>query len=175
MFATTVLPHQQVVVEHDINARINLDDQIAKFWQLEEVKTKNILSLDEKACQLHFENNTKRNENGRFVVSLPFKDHSILGESYQIALKRFLSLERRLQTNIELKNLYSKFINEYLELNHMERILIDESTNNTYYIPHHAIYKESSHTTKLRVVFDASCKTDNGVSLNDVLFKGPCI
>lgn len=43
------------------------------------------------------------------------------------------------------------------------------------YIPHHAVRKEDSLTTKLQVVFDASCKTDTGVSLNDVLLNGPCI
>ncbi|KAF0716103.1 DUF1758 domain-containing protein, partial [Aphis craccivora] len=44
-----------------------------------------------------------------------------------------------------------------------------------YYLPHHAVFKDSSTSTKLRVVFDASAKTDTNRSLNDVLFKGPCI
>ncbi|XP_072384568.1 uncharacterized protein [Diabrotica undecimpunctata] len=42
-----------------------------------------------------------------------------------------------------------------------------------YYIPHHGILKTSSTTTKLRVVFDGSAKTDNNLSLNDVLMVGP--
>ncbi|XP_051157420.1 uncharacterized protein LOC127279229 [Leptopilina boulardi] len=42
-----------------------------------------------------------------------------------------------------------------------------------YFIPHHSIIKESSLTTKLRVVFDASAKTSTGKSLNDVLMVGP--
>lgn len=44
-----------------------------------------------------------------------------------------------------------------------------------YYMPHHAVTKQSSHTTKVRVVFDASAKTSNDVSLNDVLRVGPTI
>lgn len=35
--------------------------------------------------------------------------------------------------------------------------------------------KETSVTTRLRVVFDASCKMRNGVSLNDALLVGPVI
>ncbi|XP_070527734.1 uncharacterized protein [Cardiocondyla obscurior] len=40
---------------------------------------------------------------------------------------------------------------------------------------HHAVAKETSHTTKVRVVFDASAKTDNGLSINNLLMVGPTI
>ncbi|XP_050064174.1 uncharacterized protein LOC126553022 [Aphis gossypii] len=44
-----------------------------------------------------------------------------------------------------------------------------------YYMPHHSVVRADSTTTKTRVVFDASCKTDLGTSLNDILVKGPII
>ncbi|UYV80105.1 hypothetical protein LAZ67_18001717 [Cordylochernes scorpioides] len=44
-----------------------------------------------------------------------------------------------------------------------------------YYLPHHPVIKEKGCTTKLRVVFDASAKTDSGLSLNDALIPGPNI
>lgn len=44
-----------------------------------------------------------------------------------------------------------------------------------YYIPYHAVFKESNTTTKLRVVFDASMKSTSNVSLNDILMVGPVI
>ncbi|XP_065078255.1 uncharacterized protein LOC135701399 [Ochlerotatus camptorhynchus] len=37
------------------------------------------------------------------------------------------------------------------------------------------LLKEASTTTKVRVVFDASCKTSTGLSLNDALLVGPVI
>ncbi|XP_052565872.1 uncharacterized protein LOC128093372 [Culex pipiens pallens] len=43
------------------------------------------------------------------------------------------------------------------------------------YLPHHPVVREASTTTKVRVVFDASCKTSSGVSLNEVLLCGPVI
>ncbi|XP_043862777.1 uncharacterized protein LOC122756629 [Drosophila santomea] len=44
-----------------------------------------------------------------------------------------------------------------------------------YYIPHHCVLKPNSTSTKLRVVFDASCKTTSQKSLNDILMVGPTI
>ena len=42
-----------------------------------------------------------------------------------------------------------------------------------FYIPHYAILKETSSTTKLRVVFNGSEKSSNGVSLNSILMISP--
>ncbi|XP_044591989.1 uncharacterized protein LOC123270116 [Cotesia glomerata] len=42
-----------------------------------------------------------------------------------------------------------------------------------FYLPHHAVIKADSTTTKTRVVFDGSCKTSTGISLNDTLMVGP--
>ncbi|XP_046810948.1 uncharacterized protein LOC124420806 [Lucilia cuprina] len=49
------------------------------------------------------------------------------------------------------------------------------STNRTYYLPHHAVLKPDSTTTKLRVVFNASNPSANGNSLNDLLYPGPIL
>ena len=44
-----------------------------------------------------------------------------------------------------------------------------------YYLPMHAVTKESSTSTKLRLVFDASARASNGISLNDSLLVGPTL
>ncbi|XP_030767900.1 uncharacterized protein LOC115891552 [Sitophilus oryzae] len=44
-----------------------------------------------------------------------------------------------------------------------------------YFLPHHCVFKESSTTTRLRIVFDGSCKTNTGLSLNDIMMVGPTI
>ncbi|XP_011687494.1 PREDICTED: uncharacterized protein LOC105449811 [Wasmannia auropunctata] len=41
-----------------------------------------------------------------------------------------------------------------------------------YYLPHHPVLKDSS-TSPIRVVFNASSTTSNGLSLNDCLLTGP--
>jgi len=63
---------------------------------------------------------------------------------------------------------------EYEELGHMNQINEDtSSTEERYYLPHHAVFKSSSSTTRSRFVFDGSCRSSNGLSLNDTLLVGP--
>ena len=67
---------------------------------------------------------------------------------------------------------------EYLELGHAEPVPskdMDKPPTEVFYLPMHAIYKESSTTTRVRAVFDASAKSSTGVSLNDTLLVGPSI
>ena len=71
---------------------------------------------------------------------------------------------------------YKKFINEYEELGHMTELKnITPPFESCYYLPHHGVVKEDNTTTKLRVVFDASCMSATGLSLNETLFIGPTV
>lgn len=154
----------------------SLSQSLQRFWEAEEIP-KNIkyFTPDEKLAEKTFVETTKRCADGRFMVTLPFKqDPPVLGESYQIARKRYESMMRRFHLKPELKVKYDASIQEYLDLGHME--LTDESVKIAHnYLPHHPVIKESSTTTKIRAVYDASCKTTNGNSLNSQLLIGPTI
>ncbi|XP_038116923.1 uncharacterized protein LOC119769092 [Culex quinquefasciatus] len=161
----------------EAEALAEINDLLAKFWELESCQTPSTHSLEESACEDLFRANTVRDETGRFVVRLPKKQTILqsLGESRSIAMKRFYGLERRLTANPELMKQYSDFIHEYLEMRHMEEVKEDTEEKQAYYLPHHAVLRPDSTTTKLRVVFDASCATSSGVSLNDALMVGPVV
>lgn len=67
---------------------------------------------------------------------------------------------------------------EYFSLNHAKEVpLVDlqKPPQHMFYLPMHAVRKDSSTTTKLRVVFDASARSTTGTSLNDMLMVGPNI
>lgn len=75
-------------------------------------------------------------------------------------------MERRLLQNSDIAAQYHAFLLEYETMNHMEIAPpLETSRANAVYIPHHFVLRESSSTTKLRVVFNASCKSSNGTSL----------
>ncbi|XP_077275276.1 uncharacterized protein LOC143904452 [Temnothorax americanus] len=154
----------------------SLDAQVSKFWELEEVSSVKHLSKDEEACEKHFSQTYSRDESGRYTVRLPFNHRKReLGDSYQIAKKRLYSLERRLAQDPQLREEYTDFLDEYERLGHMIEISASDVTKDGYFIPHHPVFKRDSHTTKLRVVFNASSKSSSGVSLNDVLLAGPTL
>lgn len=110
------------------------------------------------------------------MVRLPFKQGPPfkIGASLPIALLLYDRTEKRLQTSLDIRAQYNEFLREYEALGHMKHVEDQRETAiNPVYIPHHAILRESSSTTKLRVVFNASCKTRDGTSLNDHLMIGP--
>ncbi|XP_062534862.1 uncharacterized protein LOC134204054 [Armigeres subalbatus] len=151
-----------------------IHEQLARFWDLESCRTKSCLSVEESTCESIFEQTTTRDADGKFRVVLPKKQFMMehLGRSKEITTKRFMGLERRLTANPEMKALYTEFIHEYLLMGHMREVRKEEEEPiHSYYLPHHAVMKPDSTTTKLRVVFDASCATDSGVSLNDTLMS----
>jgi len=175
--------HNKISVAH-ISTNLENDEYsdieklIKQFWQSEEYIGPTPYTIEEKACTEHFNNTVRREEGGRFVVQLPFrKNLSKLGKSYAIAKRRLLSIERRLDKNPALKCEYVKFMREYESLGHMTYVSNEEIDipEKMCYLAHHCVLNLNSSTTKLRVVFDASTKTETGVSLNDVLLKGPVI
>ncbi|GBM60048.1 hypothetical protein AVEN_147609-1 [Araneus ventricosus] len=99
---------------------------------------------------------------------------SVLGVSRENAVKRLNGIWNKLNKNNTLATLYKAFMQEYLDLGHMQQI-IDEDNTKSYYIPHHCIYKPERTTTLLRAVFDASAKTSTGQSLNSILLNGGSI
>ncbi|UYV69257.1 hypothetical protein LAZ67_6003000 [Cordylochernes scorpioides] len=143
------------------------DDFLKKFWELECVPSAKSLTREKISFKEIYINNLKILEDGRYSVGLPFGTLPTLGKYRINALKRFLSLERKLQKSPSILKQYCDFMDEYLLINHMELIASEElntpSGQSSIYIK----MNEQSTTTKLRVVFDASFKTSNDKSLND--------
>lgn len=153
---------------------IDLNKIMQQFWNNEEPPIETKLSIDENECEAHYASNTHREPDGRYVTSLPFKLNPLsLGKSADNAKNRFFHLEKKLNANPQLKTAYEEFINDYINSGHMHLANDSILSSKHYFLPHHAVFKESSSTTKLRVVFDGSAKTSTGLSLNDTLHCGP--
>ncbi|XP_042911844.1 uncharacterized protein [Parasteatoda tepidariorum] len=159
-----------------------LEQTLRKFWEVEEClssKELNYMSLEDNLCELHYQNTHKRDDTGRYIVQMPIKDLHKLGESKHLAEQKLNQLWRRLSKNDTMRSHYIKFMQEYLDMGHMEPVEAeddqdpeDKSNYPHCYLQHHGVYRPEKSTTPLRVVFNASAPTSTGVSLNDLQMKG---
>ncbi|XP_044314736.1 uncharacterized protein LOC123037552 [Drosophila rhopaloa] len=124
-----------------------LDGILTKFWEVEDVPVKPGKESSS-VCENNFQQTTTRDKEGRNEV--------------------------RLSKNALLRKQYNSVIQEYLDLGHMHLVSPNDDSSN-FYLPHHAVFKPDSTTTKVRVVFNASNKSSNGYSLNDILHTGPVL
>ncbi|XP_066585644.1 uncharacterized protein [Prorops nasuta] len=155
----------------------DFDKTLRDFWEIEEVTSTYSLTPEDQLCEDIFASNVTQLPSGRYQVALPFKTEfskSALGASRSIAesaLKRVLC---RINKSPEQSESYAKFIREYEQLGHMEKVTTNAiDTDSLVYLPHHAVFKLENGKQKIRVVFNASAKTKSGLSLNDVLLVGP--
>ncbi|GFX62492.1 uncharacterized protein TNCV_413341 [Trichonephila clavipes] len=154
----------------------DLNKTLEKFWKLEEVEEPIVKNKERLICEEHYANTHFRTKEGKYVVSMPLKkEPSCLGNSKDIALKRLGSLWNRLARDENYLNLYREFLRDYERLGHMKEVTNETEPEITYYATHHGIYRPEKSTTKLRVVFNCSSLTDNGISLNDIQYNGGVI
>lgn len=161
-------------------SNIELHDKIKTFFTAEGINDETNESSDdeenekltdeEKYCEQHFVQTIRRDDTGRFVATMPFRNgEPSLGNSKKAALATLFQLEKKFQRQHELKNLYTEAIRDAINQGHME--FVETVPVNAHFIPHHAVFKDST-TTKLRTVYNASQKTSNGLTLNEQLAVG---
>lgn len=111
---------------------------------------------------------------GHYVIPLPWADpNSVLPNNKGQAMKRFQMLERRFQSNQELKVKYVEFMKQMYDRGYMEEVDGATPVAREWYLPHHPVISDKK-PGKVRVVFDCGAK-QAGVSLNDLLLQGPDI
>ncbi|KAJ8947301.1 hypothetical protein NQ317_003027, partial [Molorchus minor] len=86
----------------------DIDNNLNKFWEIEERGTTVPFSSEEQSVEDYFTATTERGTDGKFIVRLPLKQSpNVLGESKQIALKR----SDNINTLLNLCNDISKILN----------------------------------------------------------------
>ncbi|MEO0404760.1 MAG: hypothetical protein AAF193_07815, partial [Bacteroidota bacterium] len=152
---------------------------LKKFWELESigiVDLKKQISGEEDEALQRFQS-TIHFEGSRYEVGLPWKSNApTLLPNYQQALKRLRRNEEKLSQDQRKQTMYKEAMHQYLKDGHAREITEeDQQASKIYYLPHHPVFREDKTTTKCRVVFDASARNRQGISLNDCLLSGPAL
>ncbi|GFX77584.1 DUF1758 domain-containing protein [Trichonephila clavipes] len=152
-----------------------VDRNLTKFWDLEAIgiKAESSCDPDDQAMQ-HFKSSVRFNS-GRYEVGFPWKGHTQeLNDNFSVAEKRVKSLSRRFIRDPTLYIQYPEILKEYESQGIIERVLETEKPTDraVFYLPHQAVFRQESLTTKMRIVFDASSHEDGQPSLNDCIWLG---
>lgn len=158
----------QIATAIEYSPEQQMDRLLERLWQQDQIGNHSKWTKEEQ-IEEHFMKTHYRDKSGRFVVKIPVDENiTDIGSSRAVAMKRFMFLERRFLKDSELKEAYVEQMRKMIRLGYLklatERPLIGEMV---YYIPHHCL------TKKTRIVNDASCNTDRGISLNDIQLLGP--
>lgn len=169
---------QDAIINTNVVTSLFCLQSVPDFWNLEILGIQDpvhIQSKQEKEAEVlsSFKESVCRNEENRYEVQLPWKDgHDDLLDNREIAVRRLESATNKLAKCGKFQD-YDNILQEWLQAGIIEPAPSSScNSNNTHYLPHRAVSKETSLTTKLRPVFDASAKDKNGMSLNAGLEKG---
>ena len=112
---------------------------------------------------------------GRYQVGLLWKgDERPHDNRVQAIAVANNQLNHRLKDQTENRQLYDEvLLTEYKQLGAIEQE--PDPDSESYYMPHHTVFRKEASTTKIRVVFNASAAPVGKKSLNDVLDQGPSL
>ena len=152
------------------------ETEIRRMWDLDSIGIGSEESEDDKMLD-NFNKEIKWNGE-RYTVQLPWKDtfckDTLMNNKTQ-ALSRLNSLSKKLNKKPDMKTRYDAVLEDLQKNGIIGEIQKknEETSNPTFYLPHRSVVREASTSTKVRPVFDAFCKGENGISLNGCMNSCP--
>lgn len=154
------------------------ESDISDLWSLDTIGIKDPYEHQSKedkhlALKKDFLLSTKVNDEGRYEVSLPWiEGHVPLPSNKALSEIRLSNLLKKLDKE-NLYDDYNDVLNQWVRDQIIEKVPEDEMNNSGCYLPHRPVVKETSTTTRIRPVFDASAHESKKPSINDCLESGP--
>lgn len=99
--------------------------ELLRFWEIEELRTSPIPTPEEEFCERHFQRMHSRDSMGRYIVRLPLKQPvgNLLDGTRPRALAFLKRLQDKFNRNLAYEKTYKDHLQEYLDLQHMRRVL----------------------------------------------------
>ena len=130
-----------------------LNDALRSFWDLETLGIKE----PEQSMYEEFRDSIALKQHPMWR-----KQHPMLPDNYQLSLKRLYGLLRRLRQDPEILQEYNSIIQKQLHDRIVQKAENTEpmGSGRVHYLLHHAVVRQDKETAKLRIVYDASAKSD---------------
>ncbi|XP_054091903.1 uncharacterized protein LOC105220591 [Zeugodacus cucurbitae] len=174
---STTLPSPISCLHVNRQADQTLHNMVAEFFDTESfgVRAAPLLESEEDIRARDVLKSTTCRVDGRFETGLIWRSNNVkLPDSYNMALKRLVSVERKMSRDVNFAAEYKSIMDSYVAKKYARKLPPAEAavhTPTTWYLPHFAVANPNK-PGKLRMVFDAAAEV-SGTSLNSQLLKGP--
>ena len=156
-------------------------DDLEFLWNTEFMGIETAASDEEKSLQLEaerfFRETVQRAPDGRYVVSLPFRENRpALGSNDKLAYSCLVSFLKRNRDRPQLLAAVDREIKKLIDSGYVEPAGTWREGEPAHFLPLLAVAKKSlsaSSEPQVRVVKDGGARSQDKASLNDVLEKGP--
>ncbi|UYV84734.1 hypothetical protein LAZ67_X003247 [Cordylochernes scorpioides] len=160
---------------------LTTQQRVTSLWELETIGIRDpteVISEKEKnfLMQEKFREKICRDHDGRYLVSLPWKEGiGTIPNNLEMAKRRLVAMTQKLTQKGQFDP-YDEVFRSWFRENLIEVVDGEDIKPIGHYLPHRPIYeyKVQSETTPIRPVYDASCKASKrSLSLNECLETGP--
>ncbi|KAF9406468.1 hypothetical protein HW555_013177, partial [Spodoptera exigua] len=112
----------------DSHCFLSLDESLHKFWNIEEIPSKSFMSPADRECEQLYVSTVSRDSSGRYCAALPFcKNPELLGNSYAVAYRRLINLEKTKLRDPALRASYNEIIQDpFLAMRTVRQLSEDE-------------------------------------------------
>ena len=142
-----------------------VQSQVELLWQMEEP-----LPVEHGEDLLAF---PIRQMEGKYEIGLLWKSDEMPADNRAQAAGAMRKLHERRSVKKQAEKYEEVLMMEYGKLEAIEKEPCSETAG--YYLPHYAVVREDSATTKTRVVFNVSAAKKGQKSLNDTITPGPSL
>jgi len=142
----------------------DIDRTLKGFWEIENCSIERhdaVIFTEEENEALKKLNDSIGYTGNGYKMGVPWKeDKPLLRDNHHTELSRLGKTENKLK-NCALGTEYSQIIQAYVEKGYLRRVEPDEPLPpEVWYLPHFPVIRMDKTTTKVRIVFDCSAKTD---------------
>ncbi|XP_062713565.1 uncharacterized protein LOC134290436 [Aedes albopictus] len=153
-----------------------MHDLFRQFLAIEKATISQAPQSEEDKRALKILEETTRRVDGRFEAGLLWRyEEPCLPNSFPMAVRRMVALERKLAKDSFLDGKVREQIAEYVEKGYAHRITAEElestEPGRVWYLPL-GVVRNPRKPGKVRLIWDAAARVE-GVSLNDRMLKGP--